>query len=249
MTIKQTLIAASLGLLFAGNALAVVPAAGITNGNFSQALTTGWETMGDVAKSFGSVVMTTASLGDDDYPELAGTFNASGNPAIDFAAIDLAAAANALGIDVSGMTPEELAEFEADAAAVSEGSFLMQSFSYSAGQTLSFDWNFYTNESSPNFNDSAFVVIDGELTELASVADAATASLPFAWSTGKQHFSHTFTTSGSGVLAFGVVDQGDYNNTSALWLDNVTVVPEPETYALMLAGLGLVGMMARRRKI
>jgi hypothetical protein len=28
----------------------------------------------------------------------------------------------------------------------------------------------------------------------------------------------------------------------------VTSVPEPETYAMLMAGLGLVGFMARRRK-
>lgn len=34
-------------------------------------------------------------------------------------------------------------------------------------------------------------------------------------------------------------------------LDNVTIspVPEPETYAMMLAGLGLLGFMARRKKL
>jgi hypothetical protein len=29
---------------------------------------------------------------------------------------------------------------------------------------------------------------------------------------------------------------------------NMAPIPEPETYALMLAGLGVVGFMARRRK-
>jgi hypothetical protein len=30
-------------------------------------------------------------------------------------------------------------------------------------------------------------------------------------------------------------------------LDNVAAVPEPETYALMLAGIGLIGAIARRK--
>jgi hypothetical protein len=38
-----------------------------------------------------------------------------------------------------------------------------------------------------------------------------------------------------------------YSNSS-LWVRDVTPVPEPETYALMLAGLGAVGFVARRRR-
>ena len=35
---------------------------------------------------------------------------------------------------------------------------------------------------------------------------------------------------------------------ATLYADPVTAVPEPETYALMLGGLGVVGFVARRRK-
>lgn len=38
-----------------------------------------------------------------------------------------------------------------------------------------------------------------------------------------------------------------YSNSS-LWVRDVTAVPEPETYALMLAGMAAVGYVARRRK-
>jgi hypothetical protein len=39
------------------------------------------------------------------------------------------------------------------------------------------------------------------------------------------------------------------NEDYRLRLSGVSVVPEPETYAMLLAGLGLVGAMARRRKV
>jgi uncharacterized membrane protein YdcZ (DUF606 family) len=41
-----------------------------------------------------------------------------------------------------------------------------------------------------------------------------------------------------------------FQNSSGAVIDNLTIaaVPEPETYAMMLAGLGLLGVAARRRK-
>ncbi len=41
---------------------------------------------------------------------------------------------------------------------------------------------------------------------------------------------------------------GSANNYNLVSPDMVAAVPEPETYALMLAGLGLVGWVASRRR-
>jgi hypothetical protein len=53
-----------------------------------------------------------------------------------------------------------------------------------------------------------------------------------------------YSQSGFGNNTFTLASNGTLTYTAA-----VAAVPEPETYALMLAGLGLVGVVARRRKL
>lgn len=62
-----------------------------------------------------------------------------------------------------------------------------------------------------------------------------------------QHFEGIVTLNGLSKLTFGAIGASDSYGGS---LDNVSVtaVPEPETYAMMLAGLGMIGTIVRRRK-
>lgn len=65
-----------------------------------------------------------------------------------------------------------------------------------------------------------------------------------------------YTVTGTGTINFGSLFAGvtevtwyDSGNSDSAF-DNVTInaIPEPETYAMLLAGLGLLGFAARRRK-
>ncbi len=62
-----------------------------------------------------------------------------------------------------------------------------------------------------------------------------------------QHFQGIVTLSGTTDLIFGAIGTSDSYGGS---LDNVSVtaVPEADTYAMMLAGLGMIGTIVRRRK-
>jgi len=86
-------------------------------------------------------------------------------------------------------------------------------------------------------------------TETANVNfGTATASFTLNSSDPLTAHSLNFTPSASGIYSFSYENLGGDN--IGLLLDNVSVsaVPEPETYAMLLAGLGMLGFMLRSRK-
>ena len=75
-------------------------------------------------------------------------------------------------------------------------------------------------------------------------------SLVGSWGDSEEFFLIGTNFSGQAVdsvLNLWYFDVNRSDNRGSIMV-NVTAVPEPETYALMLAGLGIVGFTARRRK-
>jgi hypothetical protein len=64
---------------------------------------------------------------------------------------------------------------------------------------------------------------------------------------GTWNFNDTFNLEAGEYVDFVVYGENVNNKTTQVNA-MITAIPEPETYALKLAGLGLVGFMARRRK-
>ena len=248
---SPTLRAALSAVALASAALLSTGAhAQVVNGNFANGLT-GWSAAGDASAQPANASdpthlwLTTASVDfQDDFDAglAAGARNASGTPATytdapggleDFAGVAL----GAFDDPVNG--------------AAYEGSGAQQSFTAAAGSTLSFRWDFGTLD--PHA-DTAFVVIDGQVITLATSANA---TLPGtdgnATHTGWSDFSTTFANAGVHTVTFGVVDIGDFDDTSTLAVGDVSVgvsaVPESSTLALMLAGFAMLGITSRRRKV
>jgi len=235
---KILAISALVGLAFATQVHAAPPPQ-ILN------LTTG-STGGDTSVlSTTSVFMTTARDADDDTT---GTnFNASGSTPL--------SAGGALEAFTGHPAGEfDISRFNGSADMATEGSaFVMRNVSIQALDTLSFNWTFYTNEpASGALADAAyFSVLNRSTTLLANAATGITgAGISGFRATTSGTYSYTFANAGSFDLVFAVVDTRDFGTSSAFSINNLTVtpVPEAETWAMLLAGLGLVGMMVGRNR-
>ena len=137
-----------------------------------------------------------------------------------------------------------------------DGSAINQTFSAAAGATISFNWNFLTNETAGGNNDYAFVIIDRVSsslpTILADVTNAITPTSPFSFQTTFNTFTSAPLTAGTHTISFGVVDIDDTTGNSGLLVDNFTVTAVPFEFspAAGLLALGvLFGVDRLRRKI
>ena len=106
-----------------------------------------------------------------------------------------------------------------------EGSVIKQTFTAKAGDIVSFDWNFLTNEATPSgtFNDTAFLSVNGFTFELADTGeDFVPGPDPeFNEQTDTQTLTFSIAAAGTYTIGFGVVDVGDAIFDSGLVIDNI----------------------------
>lgn len=239
-TIRQ--IAASAALVLGSVSPLLAQASLLQNGTFDSNSLAGWQVFGDVLAADGQVSLTNAVAdGNPDSLNQTGTWS-----------VDIGAEGGLAGLPVTS--------FDIGGPAY-EGSAIAQRLSGAVGSVfqVSFDWAFASTDAMfPDFgfvalNDKvhSFVDATGQIVDavfLRTVVDAQNVS----WNWFQSSYSAEAAADGSLALSLGVVDVGDYEGDSRLLLDNVRVspndVPEPGSVALMLAGLGVLGGVLRRRQ-
>jgi hypothetical protein len=113
-----------------------------------------------------------------------------------------------------------------------------QTFPDTLGETYEFRVWYASNGGAPS---DQFLSIDGVIQGENNPAIEA----------GWQNFSGTFVGTGSDTLALGSRNDPNANffdNVSVVAVPAVVAVPEPATWALMLVGVGGLGVMLRRRE-
>ncbi len=125
-----------------------------------------------------------------------------------------------------------------------ESSFFVDTFSFElpAMQTGTVTAEFFSTDANL---DLLFGFLEGEGYFFTGSPGGQTASVTVPSLSGLQTVSVSGTA--GDPFAESTSLSASYTGNITFTPDAVGVIPEPETYALMLAGLGLVGFMARRR--
>jgi hypothetical protein len=190
---------------------------------------TGWSKTGDVSVAGSGGSVTNAFPGDD------GVINFNVSPT---APADINALESFLNLSPNTLSSDFV-----------EGSAIKQTFNAQAGDTFSFNWNFFTNEPANGSPDYAFVTINSSVNVLATIAQALTPSSPFTRQTGISAFSYTFPTAGSYQIGIGLIDSNDTVTSSALSLGNASYTSVIPTPALLpgLIGFGVAALRKRKQ--
>lgn len=248
---------ALIGLL-----MAAPPAAALTDTSFESGLGN-WVVFGDAlidssttygssaTDGFSQLLLSTLpnNPGNDQGAPLGGTGAFSGTNAI--AAATLEANLGLTSGSINLLSPNGNPAFQ--------GSGVYQDFTTVGATTLTFDWNFLTNETIPTVNYTDFLfwalmplgggapIASGSLADTNGSTFGASAAASFNDETGYQSsFSYDILAGGNYRLAIGVVDVLDDNYTSGVLLDNFVLVPEPST--ALLFGIGLFAIAIHRRR-
>ncbi len=213
-----------------------------------------WTLNGDAALRSGEVAGLSLSsptllLGtstidfDEDAPAPTGAFNVSGlNPIA--AGLDLEAS---VGLNGGAFDHEATLHY------AMEGSSAWTDLQVSQGDTLTLSWSFFSRPQTSS--DAAWLVwTQGSQTQLIALGDASSLNQITDATTGWQTsgLQQTVLTAGfTGLARLGVVvaDMDSFDGASVMAVRSLTQtspVPETSTWALALAGMGLVGALRRR---
>jgi hypothetical protein len=124
----------------------------------------------------------------------------------------------------------------------------MLSDKYAANSVISDDWNFTIGtHSDVSFSAlQTFAVSTGAISNFAGVL-VGHGNLASTSSAGNTMLSWIGSL-GSGDYTVHVTGMTNLKNAAYLGTVSASPAPEPETYAMLLAGLGVVGFLARRRR-